>query len=357
MFAPHGSEQSVLLEESGHALATLPILVLNVHSRCNCRCIMCDIWKREESTEITAADLERHRESLRRLRVEWVVLTGGEPLMNRSLRGLCAFLRQLGIRITLLTTGLLLAKCAEEVSAMLDDVIVSLDGPPAIHDHIRRVKGGFDLIRSGVAAVRKLRTEMPITGRTTVQKMNHAHLRETVLSAKAIGLDGISFLAADLSSEAFNRPLPWPGERQGELALTCAEIETLEREIENVIAWGSENGNHGYVCEGPTKLRRIAAHFRAHLSNTGFESPKCNAPWVSAVVDADGTVRPCFFHRSIGNLKSATLEEIINGEAAQVFRSELDIASNPVCQRCVCALHRIKPVYNAAPTIRDVPAR
>jgi len=34
-----------------------------------------------------------------------------------------------GIRLTLLSTGLLLKKCASSVAASFDDVIVSLDGP------------------------------------------------------------------------------------------------------------------------------------------------------------------------------------------------------------------------------------
>src|SRR5690349_19738550 len=110
-------------------ITTMPILVLNVHSRCNCRCVMCDIWKRSSTAEISAASLERHRESLRRLQVQWVVLTGGEPLMHGDLPGLCAFFRDLDIRLTLLTTGLLLARRAGEVAALFDDIIVSLDGP------------------------------------------------------------------------------------------------------------------------------------------------------------------------------------------------------------------------------------
>jgi MoaA/NifB/PqqE/SkfB family radical SAM enzyme len=342
MFAQPRSKGSVLQDEDGECVARLPILVLNVHSRCNCRCVMCDIWKRYQTTEITAADLERHRESLRGLRVEWVVLSGGEPLMNGDLRGLCTFLRKLDIRITLLTTGLLLAKRGDEVASLFDDIIVSLDGPREVHDAIRRVKGSYDLIQSGITAVRKLRPHMRITGRTTVQKMNHSRLGETVRSARAIGLNGISFLAVDATSEAFNRPLLWPGERQMEVALTLNEIEVLEHEIEDVIAWCGEKTNRGYVAEDAEKLRRIVAHFRAHLVQAQFRSPKCNAPWVSAVIEADGSVRPCFFHRSIGNIKHNTLEEIINGEEARTFRSELEIPSNPICQRCVCALNRPK---------------
>ena len=41
-------------------LDRLPILVLEPHNRCNCRCVMCDIWKTTDVREITVADLDRH---------------------------------------------------------------------------------------------------------------------------------------------------------------------------------------------------------------------------------------------------------------------------------------------------------
>src|ERR1700722_9037724 len=88
-------------------LASMPILILNAHSRCNCRCIMCDIWKRETNDQIRAEDMERHRESLINLGVRHVVLTGGEPLLHNDLPALCNFFREQNIRLTLLTTGLL----------------------------------------------------------------------------------------------------------------------------------------------------------------------------------------------------------------------------------------------------------
>src|ERR1700712_5827691 len=102
----------------------IPILMLNVHSHCNCRCVMCDIWQRETKESVKAIDLERHRQSLLRLGVRHVVLTGGEPLLNGDLAVICAFFREMQIRLTLLTTGLLLKKRAEEVSAGFDEGIV-----------------------------------------------------------------------------------------------------------------------------------------------------------------------------------------------------------------------------------------
>jgi len=52
-------------------------------------------------------------------------------------------------------------------------------------------------------------------------------------------------------------------------------------------------------------------------------------------------VRPFFFQPAIGNLADGTLAEVLNSPAAVSFREHLDIASNPICQRCVCSLYRV----------------
>lgn len=324
---------------SPHRLRTLPILILNIHERCNCRCLMCDIWKRESSGELNMEEFARHRASITNLGVRQVVLTGGEPLLHSNLAAICSFLRECGVKITLLSTGLLLKKHAVLVASWIDEVIVSLDGPEEVHDRVRRVRSGFQLIRDGILAVRQLKPAMPICGRSTVQKTNYALLRQTVLAAHLLGLDSISFLASDVSSQAFNRELVWPGERQDEIALSANEVAALEAEIDLLIHDCSDDLARKFIVESPEKLYRIARHFRAHLGEIPFVAPRCNAPWVSAVVEVDGTVRPCFFHPKTGDLNDATLEEALNSGEAQSFRSTLEIADNPICKRCVCSLN------------------
>jgi len=300
---------------------------------------MCDIWKRKDGRECHAADLERHRESIRTLGVKHVVLSGGEPLLNRELEAICGFFRNLGLRVTLLTTGLLLQKKADIVASGFDDIIISIDGPPDVHDRIRRVSGAFQVIQKGVLEVRARRPGIPISCRTTVQKLNHTHLRATVSATRSLGLDSISFLAADISSAAFNREERWAPERQNEIALSRAELMELEEEIELLIQMHQEDIDKGFITEGNAKLRRIGARFREHIEGTPPKAPICNAPWVSAVIEVDGSVRPCFFHPPIGNAHKLTLEEAINTETALSFRSRLKIASNPTCQHCVCSLN------------------
>jgi Fe-coproporphyrin III synthase len=332
-------ESSTERSPQAERITQLPILILNVHSLCNCRCVMCDIWKRETKEQIRLENLERHSLSLQRLGVRQIVLTGGEPLLHNDLAALCTFFREQQIRITLLTTGLLLLKRASEIAILFDDIILSLDGPREVHDGIRRVKGAFDLIHEGVAAVRRWNPSIPITCRTTVQKANHRHLRETVTAAKSWGLNSISFLAADLTSEAFNRLQVWPTAKQNEIGLTLKETIDLEVEIEQMVQEFELDINRRFIAESPAKLRRISRRFREHLGQLSPQAPLCNAPWVSAVVEIDGDVRPCFFHNSIGNMTHSTLEDVVNGDRAREFRASLDVETNAICKRCVCSLN------------------
>jgi MoaA/NifB/PqqE/SkfB family radical SAM enzyme len=300
---------------------------------------MCDIWKSTDNREMRSVDLDRHREDIRRLSVRTVVLTGGEPLLNQDLRSLCKFFLDEGIHITLLTTGLLLKKRAGEVAELVDDVIVSLDGPEEIHDRIRGINGAFRLIGDGIKSVRELRPAFPFAARATVQRANRLQLRATALSARALGFNSISFLAADLTSEAFNRPSTWPLSRQNEIGLTREETIELEAEIDRLISDHADDLRCRFIQEDEAKLRRIVRHFRAHLGEIEPEAPTCNAPWVSAVVETDGLVRPCFFHRPIGNVNDDSLLNVLNGDNAQRFRRMLKMQDDPICRRCVCSLN------------------
>ncbi len=298
---------------------------------------MCDTWKVRQVREIGASDLELYAGDIRALGVQWAVLSGGEPLMHSDLYHLISVLRKSGIRITLLTNGLLLAQNALSLVHAVNDLIVSLDGPRLTHDRIRGVHGAFDLLFEGIKKIREMRPDFPISARCTVQHGNYWQLREIVKTARDLGLQSVSFLAVDLNSTAFGRSRNWSVSRQAKVALTAEETAILEDEVEHIIKEGRLCQD--FVLESPEKLRRIVLHFRAHLGQLKPIAPNCNAPWVSAVIESDGAVRPCFFHESIGNINEKSLRQILNGTQAVNFREQLDIARDPICRCCVCSLN------------------
>src|SRR5207247_1212022 len=139
--------------------------------------------------------------------------------------------------------------------------IVSLDATTEELYHIVRGVRALTTVEKGVARLRRLAPEMPISARATLHRLNFRELPNLIDHARAMGLDGISFLPA------------------------------------------------------------VA----------------CNAPYMSVVVEADGSVRPCFFHERIGNIRSAPLEDIV-AQNLPPFRENLDFKTNPVCTRCVCSI-------------------
>ena len=323
-----------------HHIHTLPVLVLMPHSRCNCRCVMCDIWKANRNgTEISAEQLTPHLDDLRRLNVQWVTLSGGEALMHSNLWTLCEQLKGLNMRITLLSTGLLLAKHAVDVVRWCDEVIVSLDGDRAVHDAIRNVPRAFERLAQGVSALRQQAGAYTISGRCVLQQQNFHRLPYIIDAAREIGLDQISFLSADVSTAAFNRPEGWDEERVAGVALSRSETATFARIVEETIASHALDFESGFVAESPDKIRRLVQYYAALNGDGDFPAVHCNAPWVSTVIEADGTVRPCFFHEALGNIHRQPLEAILNSEEAISFRRNLDMDRDPICRKCVCTLH------------------
>ena len=158
-------------------------------------------------------------------------------------------------------------------------------------------------------------------------------------AARDMGLDQISFLAADVSSMAFNRAQPWETSKVSEIALSIPEVNEFETILKRSHKELVREYDSQFIAESSTKLLGLVQYYRALHGIGMFPSKACNAPWVSAVIESTGEVLPCFFHKSYGNINVRSFSEIINSAEAISFRKSLDVQTNPTCQRCVCSLH------------------
>lgn len=324
----------------------LPVVILMPHSACNCRCVMCDIWQDNKNLkQLTEADVSSLVDSLRRYKTQVVVMSGGEALLNRNFFTLCDILRKEGISITLLSTGLSLKQHAENIITYISEVIVSLDGSPLVHNAIRRIPNAYEKMAEGVQHLKKLKPALRITARSVIQAANFRDWSNIVNSARSMGLDQISFLPADVSSAAFNRPAAWDEERQHQVQPSAADLPGLKQVTENLIREHAADFASRFIAESPEKIRKIYGHYAASYGLNAYPYKKCNAPWVSAVIEADGTVRHCFFLESSGNIREKSLPEILNSSESVAFRKSLKRQLNPVCERCVCYLH-LSPTTN-----------
>lgn len=323
-----------------HKMSVLPIVILMPHSACNCRCVMCDIWKgNKNAKQLTEEDIQSILVSLKQLDTKRVVMSGGEALLNKNFFTFCEILKQKDIKISLLSTGLTLDRHTENIIKQVDDVIVSLDGDEALHDEIRNIKGAYNSLKTGVQKLKELKPSFPVSARCVIHRFNFKKWDKIILSAKEMGLDSISFLPADVSSQAFNREEVWAADRQEDVLIHKEELPLLEAMIQKLIVDFKAEFDSKFIAESPEKIQKIYQYYTAHYGLSDFPSKACNAPWVSAVVEADGTVRPCFFHDSLGSIKDNTLSEILNSEKSRTYRKELNTQTNHTCVKCVCYLN------------------
>lgn len=319
-------------------ITAMPLVVLMPHSGCNCRCVMCDIWKDNQNRQqLSANDISQLLVSLKKLGTQQVLMSGGEALLHPAFFHFCELLRQEQISVVLLSTGLTLKKHAQQLTEQVSEIIVSLDGDPATHDRIRNIAGAFDLLQEGVKAIRQINPAYRITARTVLHQLNFRIMSDIIRTAKEIGLDQISFLPADVSSHAFNREILWSGDKQQEIMIAKEELPNLKNILETVNR--ERQPDNRFIAESADRLMQIHTYYSALHGLQSFPYQKCNAPWVSSVVEADGTVRPCFFHEAMGNIRENDFEDILNSRQGIQFRKNLDVATNPTCEKCVCRLY------------------
>jgi MoaA/NifB/PqqE/SkfB family radical SAM enzyme len=332
----------VRLGEVTNRTFVLPLLIFYPTGRCNSRCVSCDWWKQTGADDLAIDEIASLAAALPSLGTRMVVFSGGEPLLRPEVFDAAQLFRDRGLVLHLLTSGVLLERFADKVAQHFSRVIVSLDAPSAaLYEQIRGVDA-LPIVGRGVTRLRRLSPSMPVSGRTTIHRANFRELPRLIDYAKAMDLDHISFLPADLSSLGFGRD---HAPDQTSLALDREEIDELEAIIERTITVYAADFASGFVAESPGKLRRLPRYYAALNGTEPFPAVSCNAPWVSVVVEANGSVRPCFFHGSIGNLRDAPLATIV-AQNLRAFRESFDVGANAVCVRCVCSL---KTSWRSAP--------
>ena len=312
-------------------LVQLRLVTLYLTERCNSRCVSCDYW-RHGRQDMALATVQQLLPGLKALGVEQVLLSGGEPLLHPHWVEMATLLRAQGLKLWLLTAGLALAKQLDEVARHVEQVTVSLDGATAASYAGIRGLDAFEVVCAGVRAA--VRAGLPVTLRVTVQRGNVAELPALVRLAHGLGVNGISFLAADVAhDEAFGRQAPAPDGvalRPEDLPLLAASLDAIEQTHADDLAGG-------FIAESPAKLRRIEAHARARLGLGPLTAPRCNAPAHSAVIEADGRLRPCFFIGGAQRLGAGGLEAALNAPAERRLRAAIAAGAQAACERCVCA--------------------
>jgi MoaA/NifB/PqqE/SkfB family radical SAM enzyme len=325
----------VRLNEVTNRTFVLPLLIVCPTSRCNSRCVSCDWWRHSGADDLALDDFEALSRELPALGTRVVAFSGGEPLLRPEVFDIARVFRARGMSLQLMTSGVLLERVADRVAEHFSRVYVSLDASTApLYEAIRGVDA-LAIVKRGIARLRQLAPSVPVTVRATLHRANFRELPRLVDLARTLGVDGISFLPADVSSSAFGRErTPNPAA----LVLDSDDVEEFRAVVDRTIVAYRSDLESGFVAESAEKLRRIPQYYAALAGDGPFPPVRCNAPWVSVVVEANGMVRPCFFHAPVGDLRKTPLAAILH-TSLPAFRRTLNVEESPVCEQCVCSIN------------------
>jgi MoaA/NifB/PqqE/SkfB family radical SAM enzyme len=126
-----------------------------VTRRCNYRCAGCNVWREQDTKELSTEEIKRGLEILRKLGVLEIVISGGNPLLRPDIDEIIEYASRFFIT-TVYDNGSL---AAEKIDALRDAdfVAISIDSlHPEKNDSIKGVKGSW---KKAVEAVEKLRDE------------------------------------------------------------------------------------------------------------------------------------------------------------------------------------------------------
>lgn len=335
-------------------LSALPLLVLYLTDGCNSRCVMCDIWKNpRRNMEMSLVD--HLATEVAKLGTRWVLLSGGEAMQHPEWPQIAARFRSQGVRVLLLTNGLLVKRQSEAVIENVDELIVSMDAGTA--ETYQRIRGvdAFDLIWEGIAL--SVQAGIPVTTRTTVQQANFREIEAIIERGLHAGVQSISFLPIDIVNPfAFGERFPAQPAFVASMgigapsdhgpvanALTSEEARELEQILERLTMTFADAFADRRIAESPEKLRRILLlYFQELLGQAKYPPPPCNAPHFSTVVEVDGRLRPCYFLPDYGRLISneQSFSEALNVPGALELRSAYRKGQRDECGRCVCPLFK-----------------
>jgi Fe-coproporphyrin III synthase len=326
---------------SNSHLQSLPLVTLYLTERCNSRCVTCDYW-RHGRADMNLQAVQRLLPSLARLQTQVVLLSGGEPLLNPEWQDIAQALREVGLKVWLLTSGLSLAKQARRAAEVFDAITVSLDGIDRPTYQAIRGLDALDKVCEGIRAAAHLGVAPGV--RVTLQRANFRQLPAFVSLAKELGARQVSFLAVDVANpHAFGRTDGF----RSDLALRPEELPEMDELLSAMEREHAADFDSGFIAESPAKLRRILQYFGALHGRTAYPAVRCNAPEFSAVIGATGRVQPCFFISGPAESRlpgeGSSIDDLsltLNDERMAALRASIRAGARAECRTCVCSMWR-----------------
>ncbi|HHL40761.1 MAG TPA: radical SAM protein [Deltaproteobacteria bacterium] len=275
------------------------MLTIKITDRCNYRCVMCNEWKIGDRAEELSKDAWLTvLDDFRDMGGFSVRFTGGEVFIRKDIYKIIAHAKSIGLRVSVATNGHFIEYSLPMlVESSVDHITVSLHGRKEIHDAIVGVEASYDAVTAAVE--RLVDAGFPTSIAFTVLKDNIGDIEYAVDLARRKGAT-IGFNIFDTNPYFFkdiDRSL-------------APSTEAMERVTRLLVALKKKWPKT--VRESVEVLETIPALCR----DSRLPDYYCARVLMEVSVDSFGNVyHGCWAMPSVGNLKSAGLDEICRSRA------------------------------------------
>jgi len=330
--------------------------------RCNLRCRMCAQWGQDGyvrkgapailEDELPFESLEPVFEQLAGFKPR-IFLCGGEIFLYRQWRDVLRSLQKHRLRTTIITNGTRLLEAAPDIlETGVEQISLSLDGVPEVHDAQRGTPNTFQKALEGIQRLMEMRDARKrlyprVVINSTVTDGNYKTLVPFVEILQKQGVDSITLLHFNY----VGHPL-WEQHQQlfqRRMGTGCPHwrgfvYDASSLDVEDFIRVVGEVKKRSFRVPVAFMPDYSEREMRAYYTGERFvpETPRgvCKGPWNTANILPNGDVSPCL-DVVVGNvLEPGGFVRVWNGPRMQRFRGFLkDEKLFPVCTRC-CTYYR-----------------
>ncbi len=313
-------------------------LYLETTNRCDSKCQTCarTFNTVEPPKDLTLAELKRIVDQFPVL--DRVVLHGvGEPLLNRELCPMIAYLKEKGAMVLFNSDAitLTLTRARQFIETGLDEFRVSMDA--ATRETYLKIRGvdRFDRVVDNVQTLVELQ-------RTLERSTPRVSLWFTAMRANLEELPGFVRLAAKIGvPEVYVQRLVFYGQGLAvqEQSLHGSLQEREQRLIEEAERVARTSGLTLKASGLTTPLQSLKGTAEGKRPWSG-----CQRPWTLSYVTANGNVLPCcispwvakdYAGTILGNAFEGRFSDLWNGERYQQFRTDFESDTPPdPCRGC-----------------------
>ena len=146
--------------------------------KCNLRCSHCgSVAGTERSNELSTTEGISLCEQLADLQCDYVALMGGELFLRKDWYEIATCIKDLGMKLTIVSNGLVLDKHIAELNELNPTVVgISIDGLRKAHDNIRGLEGSYSKAIKAINLLRRKKIQTTVL--TTISKLNFNDLPE-----------------------------------------------------------------------------------------------------------------------------------------------------------------------------------